>query len=88
MLFRDFRSRNKGERLYTFFISGKEEELEAVDKPEQTNCQVGIEVSNFEEACNYLEKRGIALEKPKFNKNRRVVFLRNPDPVGKSLFVP
>lgn len=73
----------KMEGYSPFFISGKEKGgLEIIGKSKPMSYHVAIQVSNFEEACKYLENRGIAIEEPEINKNTKVVYLKNSDPAG------
>jgi len=74
---------NKIEGRSSFFVSGQESgRIEVMKKPEPAKCHIGIRVSNFEEACKYLQERGIELDEPKIKKDVKAVFLKNCDPAG------
>lgn len=74
---------NKTEGRSSFFVSGQESgRIEVMKKPEPIKCHIAIRVSNFEEACKYLQEKGIELEEPKIKKDVKIVFLKNRDPTG------
>ncbi len=73
----------KAEGASSFFISGQGSgRIEIMKKAEFPKCHIAIRVSNFEEACNSLQKMGIELEEPRVRKGVKAVFLKNPDPAG------
>jgi len=73
----------KAEGTSSFFVSGKGTgRIEVMKNPEGTKCHVAIRVSNFEEACQCLQKMGIEIEEPKIKKGVKAVFLKNLDPAG------
>lgn len=74
---------SKAEGATSFFISGQGAgRIEVMKTGERQRCHIAIRVSNFEEACNYLQKMGIMIEEPKVKKGVKSVFLKNPDPMG------
>jgi 2-dehydro-3-deoxyphosphogluconate aldolase/(4S)-4-hydroxy-2-oxoglutarate aldolase len=76
----------KTEGRSSFFVSGQElGRIEVMKKPEPTKCHVAIRVSNFEEACEYLQERGIELEEPKVKKDVKIAFLKSSDPTGNKI---
>ncbi len=73
----------KTEGTSSFFISGQGSgRIEILKTAEPIKCHVAIRVSNFEEACKYLQEKGIELEEPKVKKGTKAVFLKQPDPAG------
>jgi len=67
----------------SFFVSGQGPgRIEVMKAPDPVKCHIAIHVSNFEEACRYLQERGIELEEPKIKKGVKAIFLKNPDPAG------
>jgi 2-dehydro-3-deoxyphosphogluconate aldolase/(4S)-4-hydroxy-2-oxoglutarate aldolase len=74
---------NTKEGRSSFFVSGiGSGRIEVMKNPEPTKCHIAIRVSNFEEACKHLRKKGIELEEPKLKKDVKAVFLKNCDPTG------
>ena len=74
---------SKNEGTSSIFVSGKGTgRMEIVKEPAQYPCHIALRVSNFEEACKYLEERGIQLEEPKIKKGVKSVFLKAPDKAG------
>jgi hypothetical protein len=79
---------SKKEGHSSFFVSGQGQgRIEIMKKPEATKCHIAILVSNFEEACKYLQEKGIELEEPKIKENVKAVFLKNPDPAGNKVHI-
>ncbi len=73
----------KAEGNSSFFISGEGTgRIEVMKTAGDAKCHVAIRVSNFEEACRCLQKKGIELEEPKIKKGIKAVFLKEPDPAG------
>ncbi len=78
----------KIEGATSIFISGQGQgKIEVAKTREPQRCHIAIKVSNFEEACNYLQKIGIELEEPKIKKSVKSVFLKNPDPMGNRIHI-
>lgn len=59
---------------------GKIEVMKAPEKGVQGH--VGIYVSNFEAACNYLKEKSVKLEEPVVKAGVKAVYLKDRDPVG------
>ena len=58
-------------------------EIEISKDEKFKKCHIAVRVSNFEEACKYLESKGIELEKPMITKGvGKAVYLKKPDAVG------
>jgi hypothetical protein len=73
----------KNEGASSIFVSGLGTgRIEVMKEAMQIPCHLAIRVSNFEEACKYLEERGIQLEEPKIKKDVKAVFLKQPDKAG------
>ena len=73
----------KKEGRSSFFVSGRGPgRIEIIKKPEAIKCHIAIRVSNFEEACRYLQEKGVELEEPKIKKGVKAVSLKNTDPAG------
>jgi len=61
-------------------------EIEILKEKVYKKCHIAIRVSNFEEACKYLESKGIELEEPIIKKGvSKVVYLKNPDAAGNKI---
>ncbi len=73
----------KTEGRSSFFVSCQElGRIEVMKKPEPAKCHIAVRVNNFEEACKYLQERGIELDEPKIKKDVKAVFLKDGDPAG------
>jgi 2-dehydro-3-deoxyphosphogluconate aldolase/(4S)-4-hydroxy-2-oxoglutarate aldolase len=67
----------------SFFISGEGAgRVEVMKNAENVNCHIAVRVSNFEEACSYLQKMGVELEEPRMKRGIKAVFLKDLDPAG------
>lgn len=67
----------------SFFVTGQGQgRIEIMKKQENINCHVAIRVSNFEKACNELQKMGVELEETKTKKGSKAAFLKISDPAG------
>ncbi len=73
-----------GEEPKAFHIpSRRPGEIEVLKEQVYGKCHIAIRVSNFDEACRYLEEKGVELEEPIIVKGvGKVVYLKSPDPTG------